>query len=93
MERFRKGCKYFNRVKGVIILNRVEFLDILRDYLKGSFSEEEIGDILRDYEEYFLDGTIEGKSDIEIIKSLGSPKTIASELIAETKNKYNKVKF
>lgn len=68
-------------------MNRVEFLDILRDYLKGSFSEEEIGDILRDYEEYFLDGTIEGKSDIEIIKSLGSPKTIASELIAETKNK------
>ncbi|WP_176698658.1 MULTISPECIES: DUF1700 domain-containing protein [Romboutsia] len=68
-------------------MNRAEFLDILRDYLKGSFSEEEIGDILRDYEEYFLDGTIEGKSDIEIIKSLGSPKTIASELIAETKNK------
>ena len=39
---------------------------------------DEITDILRDYEEYFVDGIIEGKSEIEIIESLGSPKEIAS---------------
>lgn len=72
-------------------MNRFEFLDILKDYLKDYFSEIEIEDILRDYEEYFLDGTIEGKRDIEIIKALGSPKNIASELIAQTKGKNREV--
>ena len=47
----------------------------------------------RDYEEYFVDGIIEGKSEIEIIQSLGSPKEIANELLAESNIKSeNKVK-
>ncbi|RRH08087.1 DUF1700 domain-containing protein, partial [Clostridioides difficile] len=54
-------------------LNKTEFLEILKDYLKKDFSESEVNDILRDYEEYFVDGLIEGKSDMEIIASLGSP--------------------
>ncbi|MGL4914577.1 MAG: DUF1700 domain-containing protein [Romboutsia sp.] len=79
-------------------LNKIEFLEILRDYLKKDFSEYEINDILRDYEEYFVDGLIEGKSDMEIIEALGSPKIIANELIAqmnkEGKNKkYSNDKF
>ncbi|MGO0901013.1 DUF1700 domain-containing protein [Clostridioides difficile] len=68
-------------------LNKTEFLEILKDYLKKDFSESEINDILRDYEEYFVDGLIEGKSDMEIIASLGSPKSIARELILQTKEK------
>ena len=66
-------------------MNRKDFLDILHDYLKGTFSEMEINDILRDYEEFFLNGELEGKGDAEIIKNLGSPKSIAKELIEEIK--------
>ena len=69
------------------------FLERLRDYLKKGFSEDEVMDILRDYEEYFVDGIIEGKSEIEIISSLGSPKEIANELLSESNIKNeNKVK-
>ena len=65
-------------------MKKEDFLEILRDYLKKGFSEDEVRDILRDYEEYFVDGTIEGKSEIEIISSLGSPKEIANELLAQS---------
>ena len=74
-------------------MKKEDFLEILRDYLKKGFSEDEVMDILRDYEEYFVDGIIEGKSEIEIIQSLGSPKEIANELLAESNIKSeNKVK-
>ncbi|MCR8745066.1 DUF1700 domain-containing protein [Romboutsia lituseburensis] len=66
-------------------MNKIEFLEILKDYLKKDFSEDEINDILRDYEEYFVDGLIEGKNDMEIIEALGSPKAIANELISQIK--------
>ncbi len=66
-------------------MTKNDFLDILRDYLKGAFSELEINDILRDYEEFFLNGELQGKSDEEIIKTLGSPKSIAKELTEEMK--------
>ena len=55
-------------------MKKEDFLEILKDYLKKGFSEDEVTDILRDYEEYFVDGIIEGKSEIDIIQSLGSPK-------------------
>lgn len=66
-------------------MNKREFLEILKDYLSKHFSENEVNDILRDYEEYFVDGEIEGKSDIEIISSLGSPKSIVRDLVGEMK--------
>ena len=65
-------------------MRKEDFLEILKDYLKKDFSEDEVIDILRDYEEYFVDGAIEGKSEIEIISSLGSPKEIANELLFES---------
>ena len=74
-------------------MRKEDFLEILKDYLKKDFSEDEIIDILRDYEEYFVNGAIEGKSEMEIISSLGSPKEIANELLAESNIKNeNKVK-
>lgn len=76
-------------MKEVITLNRKEFLEILRDYLKQHFSENELNDIIRDYEEYFVDGEIEGKSDLETIAALGSPKFIANDLISQMKDKDN----
>lgn len=75
-------------------MRKEDFLEILKDYLKNSFSQEEIMEIVRDYEEYFVDGEIEGKSEIEIIASLGSPKEIAKELVAQSSDKNtNKSKF
>lgn len=68
-------------------MNKNEFLEILKDYLRKDFSDDEVNDILRDYEEYFVDGLIEGKSDMEIISALGSPKAIAKELISQIKEK------
>ena len=76
-------------------MRKDDFLDILKDYLKKSFSEDEIMDIVRDYEEYFIDGAIEGKSEMEIISGLGSPKEIAAELLAESNDRNinkNKIK-
>lgn len=67
------------------MLNKREFLEILKDYLSSHFSGDEVNDILRDYEEYFVDGEIEGKSDIQIIESLGSPKSIVRDLVEEMK--------
>lgn len=67
------------------MLNKREFLEILKDYLSSNFSNDEVNDILRDYEEYFIDGEIEGKSDIQIIESLGSPKSIVRDLVGEMK--------
>lgn len=66
-------------------MSKNDFLEILRDYLNGTFSELEINDILRDYEEFFLNGELQGKSEEEIIRGLGSPKSIANELIDEMK--------
>ena len=71
-------------------MKKEDFLEILRDYLKKGFSEDEVMDILRDYEEYFVDGIIEGKSEIEIKSSLGSPKEIAIELLSESNIKNEK---
>ena len=65
------------------MLNKREFLEILKDYLSNHFSDDEVNDILRDYEEYFIDGEIEGKRDIQIIESLGSPKSIVRDLVDE----------
>ncbi|CEN27037.1 membrane protein [[Clostridium] sordellii] len=78
------------------MLNKKEFLEILKDYLSNHFSEDEVNDILRDYEEYFIDGEIEGKSDIQIIESLGSPKSIVRDLVGEMKESrinYNNKRF
>ena len=44
------------------MLNKREFLEILKDYLSNHFSDDEVNDILRDYEEYFIDGEIAQKS-------------------------------
>lgn len=64
-------------------MNKREFLEILKDYLSNHFSADEVKDILRDYEEYFIDGEIEGKSNLQIIESLGSPKSIVRDLVGE----------
>lgn len=64
-------------------MNKVEYLEILKDYLLKTYSKEESLEILRDYEEYFINGKLDGKSESEIIFELGSPKKIVEEIISE----------
>jgi uncharacterized membrane protein len=60
----------------VILVNRIEFMEQLRNGLKG-ISEEEIEDILYDYEEHFDIGLSKGKTEEEIAKELGNPRNIS----------------
>lgn len=60
-------------------MNREQFLQQLANQL-SALPKEERDDILNDYNEYFEDGLLEGKSESEISKNLGSPELIAKEL-------------
>lgn len=59
-------------------MNKKEFLREFTKELKG-ISEEERQDILSDYEEHFMVGLEEGKSEEELAESLGDPKLIAKQ--------------
>lgn len=62
-------------------MNKDQFLKSLANGLKR-LSQEEREDIIRDFQEHFLIGSEEGKSEEEISQSLGSPYQIARELLA-----------
>lgn len=64
-------------------MNRLEYIELLRDYVSQAFSLVETEDIIRDYEEFFAEGLANGKSEAEVIAGLGSPKTIVQQLVAE----------
>ena len=57
-------------------MTRDEFITILKEELKNLPSAE-VEDILYDYEEHFEVGLSKGKTEEEIAKELGNPKTIA----------------
>jgi len=65
-------------------VNRDEFIGILRNELSG-IPKEEIEDILYDYEEHFEIGIHKGKTEEEIAKELGNPKSIAKSYRASIK--------
>ncbi|MFD1067170.1 DUF1700 domain-containing protein [Oceanobacillus locisalsi] len=60
-------------------MNKLDFLEELAVYLQNLSSEEQ-KEIIQDFEEHFEMGRAEGKSDKEIVHSLGSPQQIAKEL-------------
>lgn len=57
-------------------MNKREYLYQLEKYLQG-FPEDEVRDILSDYEEHFHIGISKGKTEEEISKELGKPEDIA----------------
>ncbi len=63
-------------------MNKQQFLSELADALVR-LPDDERADIVRDYEEYFIAGQENGKSEEEIAVALGSPKKIARELLAD----------
>lgn len=62
-------------------MNKKEFLHILKSQLKG-IPEEDIQEIVADYNEHFDVGLSQGRNEEEIARSLGQPKVIAKELRA-----------
>ena len=59
-----------------------EFTRILRSRLVDTLSPEELNDIISDYTEHFRIGKIEGRSEEDLFRSLGSPEDIAREIRA-----------
>lgn len=61
-------------------MNKREFLDLLRYYLRA-YPHNMINDIVADYEEHFHIGMEKGKTEEQISAELGSPKDIADEFL------------
>ncbi|HZK72270.1 MAG TPA: DUF1700 domain-containing protein [Clostridia bacterium] len=64
-------------------MSRVVFLANIEASLKGNLPDNEIGEIIKDYTEYFAAGTEEGKSEKELEEEFGSAELIAKELLQD----------
>ena len=71
-------------------MNKIEFLWKLQNALRWTFSKEEIADVMRDYESFFVTGNEEGKTEQEICTNLGDPSAIAQELADSSGKKKSK---
>lgn len=58
-----------------------EFFKELEECLQGEVPESEIRDSIRYYRQYFAEERAAGRSESEIIQSLGSPRLIARSII------------
>lgn len=63
-------------------MNKDEYIEKLSKLLK-KLPKEEREDILWDYEEHFMIGLEKGRSEEEISKALGNPKTLAKQIKTE----------
>lgn len=63
-------------------MTKAEFLQTLERELH-KLNEHERKEILYDFEEHFAAGFEEGKTETEIAKDLGDPKTIAKEILVD----------
>ncbi|MEJ7541406.1 HAAS signaling domain-containing protein [Staphylococcus intermedius] len=64
-------------------MTKTEYLNTLYQYLKG-MSESEKQDIVAEYENHFIEGLRDGKTEQEIIGMLGAPKEMARAINAES---------
>src|SRR5665647_1945282 len=64
-------------------MNRKQYFDSLEKNLK-SLKREEMDDILQDFREYFEIGIERGRTEQELMVSLGSPKTLARQIRFES---------
>lgn len=62
-------------------MNKEEFLIQLREYLEGKVSNEELAESLAFYRSYISEEEISGKTEEEILQSLGNPRLIAHSII------------
>ena len=69
------------------MLKRTEkerFIERLRFYLSFHFSDAENASIVKDYEEWFENETLQGKSEKEVCDALGKPQKIVRNLLDES---------
>lgn len=64
--------------------NQTTFLSELRHHL-SNLPEGEREDILRDQEEFFREALLSGRTEADVIGSLGDPKLLAKTLVAESR--------
>jgi len=64
-------------------VNKHDFLNELEKQL-GNIAKDDKREILYDYEEHFRMGVSEGKTEEEVARSLGDPKTIARQFRADS---------
>jgi uncharacterized membrane protein len=64
-------------------MNKRQYFDSLEKNLK-SLKREEMDDILQDFREYFEIGIERGRTEQELMTSLGSPKTLARQIRFES---------
>jgi uncharacterized membrane protein len=65
-------------------LNKNQYLSELQDLLK-EMDRESREELLYDYKEHFDVAKVEGRTETEVAKELGSPKVVARELLADYK--------
>lgn len=68
-------------------MNQSEFIHELEIQLKGNMSEEDLREVLSDYESFFISGREEGRTDDQISAELGSPSYLAQSLRDEQNQK------
>lgn len=63
-------------------MNKAEYIEEITKLIK-KLPQEDREDIISDYEEHFAIGMEKGRSEEEISKALGDPKTVAKQIKAE----------
>lgn len=66
------------------VTSRMDYLNKLQFYLSFYFSENESTSILNDYEEWFENESLCGKSEEEICAALNEPQKVVKKLLAES---------
>lgn len=66
-------------------MNRDAFLNELRIALQGQIAQSSVNEHLRYYENYIVEESRKGRTEAEVIASLGSPRLIA-KTITDTEN-------
>lgn len=67
-------------------MTKNEFLRELENSLKGLFSQEDINEVISDYNDIFDNGRIEGKSEDDISNEIGSPANISRTILDDINN-------
>lgn len=62
-------------------MNKEQFLNELKLKL-NKLPKQDQEEIIQDYKEYFYNAQIDGKEEVEVVTSLGSPTKLAKELVA-----------
>lgn len=62
-------------------MTKAEFLEQLRQALQGNLGQALVNEHLRYYENYIIEESRKGRSEQEVIDSLGNPRLIAHTLI------------